>query len=56
MEKQYTLKEASEMLNIKVRTLRKMIYDKKIVAKKYEGLWTLYISESEIKRLVESMK
>lgn len=56
MEKQYTLKEASEILNIKVRTLYKLITDGKIKAKKYEGLSTWYISESEINRLMENMR
>lgn len=56
MEKQYTLKEASELLNIKLRLLRKRIYEGNIVAKKYKGSNLLYISESEINRYMENMK
>lgn len=56
MEKQYTLKEASELLNIKVRLLRKRINEKKIIAKKYDGSNMLYISESELNRYMENMK
>lgn len=55
MEKQYTLKEASELLNIKVRTLRVLINNKTITAKKYKNLNVLYIAESEIERYQKEM-
>ena len=56
MEKYYTLKETSEILNVKVRTLRKRIEEGKIIAKKYEGSNMLYVSQKEIERVQGEMK
>ena len=56
MEKQYTLVEAADLLNISLRLLRKRVYEGYIRAKKYEGSNRLYISESEIQRTMEKMK
>lgn len=56
MEKYYTLKETSEILNVKIRTLRKRIQEGKIIAKKYEGSNMLYVSQKEIERVQGEMK
>lgn len=56
MEKYYTLKETSEILNVKIRTLRKRIEEGRIIAKKYNGSNMLYISEKEIERVQGEMK
>lgn len=57
MEKYYTLKETSEILNVKIRTLRLWIDNGKLVAKKYgSNTSKLYVSESEINRLLGEMK
>jgi excisionase family DNA binding protein len=56
MEKYYTLKETSEILNVKIRTLRLWIDKGKITAKKYNGSNMLYVSQKEIERVQGEMK
>lgn len=56
MEKQYTLKEAAELLNIPISLLRVRISQGYVKAKKYQGSNRLYVSESEINRVMENMK
>lgn len=51
MEKRYSIRQASELLGIKVRTVREWIRLGKIKATKYEVSNRWFISESEIKRL-----
>ena len=56
MEKQYTLKEAAEILNIPVSLLRVRISQGYVKAKKYEGSNRLYVSESELNRVQGNMR
>ena len=56
MEKQYTLKEAAKLLNIPLTLLRVRISQGYVIAKKYEGSNRLYVSESEINRVMGNMK
>ena len=51
MEKNYGLRQASELLGIKVRTPRQWISDGKIKANKYKISNRWYISEDEILRV-----
>ena len=51
MEKGYNLIEASELLGIKVRTIRKWVKDGKCKARKITGTNRWIVMESEIKRL-----
>lgn len=51
MEKRYNLKQASDMLGIKVRTAREWVHKGKLRAHKYPVSNRWYVSESEIKRL-----
>ena len=52
VEKNYSIKQASEVLGIKVRTVREWIRDGKIKAKKYDVSNRWFIPESEIIRLI----
>ena len=56
MEKQFTLKQAAELLNIPLTLLRVRISQGYVIAKKYEGSNRLYVSEKEINRVMENMK
>jgi predicted site-specific integrase-resolvase len=56
MEKYYTLKETSEILNVKVRTLRLWIEKGKLITKKYGCGKMHYVSEKEIERVQGEMK
>lgn len=51
MEKHYNLREAAELLGIKVRTAREWVRTGKLKAKKYEGSKRWYVPESEIVRM-----
>ena len=51
MEKRYNIKQASELLGIKVRTVREWIKLGKLKAEKYEVSNRWFIYESEIKRV-----
>lgn len=51
MEKHFGLRQASELLGIKVRTVREWIRLGKIKASKYPDSNRWYITESEIKRI-----
>lgn len=50
-EKFYNLRKTSELLGIKVRTLRDWIVKGKIVAIKYPNGRKWFVSENEIERL-----
>lgn len=50
-EKRYNLRQAAELLGIKVRTIREWIKLEKIKAEKYECSNRWFIREAEIKRL-----
>lgn len=50
-EKGYSIKQASELLGIKIRTVRYWILTEKIKARKIYGTNRWIIMESEIKRL-----
>ena len=52
IEKRYSIKEASTVLGVKVRTVREWIHDGKLKAKKYDCSNRWFISESEIIRLM----
>ena len=56
MEKQYTLKETANLLNIPIRLLYVRIKQGYVKAKKYEGSNRLYVSESELNRVQGNMK
>ena len=56
MEKVYTLAEASEILNVKLRTLRDWVYKGKLGAIRYEGSRLTYISAKEIRRIQKNME
>lgn len=49
-EKHYNLREAAEMLGIKIRTARAWVHDGKLNAVKYGDSNRLYVPESEIVR------
>lgn len=51
MEKRYNLKQASDMLGIKVRTAREWVHKGKLRAHKYAVSNRWYVAESEIERL-----
>lgn len=51
MEKQYNIRQASELLGIKVRTVREWIRNGKLKADKYECSNRWFVSEGEIKRI-----
>lgn len=51
MEKNYSIKQASDLLGIKIRTVRQWIRDGKIKGKKYPKSPRWFIAESEIKRV-----
>ena len=51
MDKRYSIRQASELLGIKVRTVREWIRLGKIKAEKYEVSNRWFISESEILRV-----
>lgn len=52
-EKSYSLKDAAEILGIKIRTARQWVHDGKMKAVKYQGMNRWYVLESEIRRLKE---
>ncbi len=56
MERQYTLKEAAQILNVPISLLRVRISQGYVKAKKYEGSNRLYISETELQRVMDNMK
>ena len=56
MEKQYTIKQAAELLNIPVTLLRVRIRQGYIIAKKYQGSNRLFITEREINRTMDNMR
>lgn len=51
MEKNYSLRQAAEILGIKVRTIRAWISSGRLKASKYEFSNRWYITESEIRRV-----
>lgn len=51
MEKTYKLKEAAEILGLKVRTIRQWVHDGKIEAFKVPGGKHWFIKESELRRV-----
>lgn len=51
LEKNYSIKQASALLGVKVRTVREWIKVGKIKARKYEVSNRWFIPESEIVRL-----
>ena len=51
MEKYYSIRQASNILGIKVRTVREWIRNGKITAIKYGASNRWFIPESEIRRL-----
>ena len=51
MEKGYNLLQASELLGLKVRTLRQWIRDGRLKAHKIQGSRRWIVLESEIRRL-----
>lgn len=51
MEKDYNIRQAAELLGIKVRTVRQWIADGKIRAKKYSFSRRWFISADEIMRV-----
>lgn len=51
MDKNYSLRQASELLGIKVRTVRDWIGKGKIKAEKYGCSNRWFVSESEIARI-----
>lgn len=56
MEKAYKISDAAKSLGITTRTMRQWIHDGKISAFKYEQGRNLYVTEKEIKRLIEGRK
>ena len=50
----YSLREAAELLGIKVRTIREWIRTGKIQAEKENGGWYWRVPETEIRRLNEN--
>lgn len=55
MEKHYSLMETSEILGVKVRTLRAWLKDGFLIAHRYDGKKKWYVSQSEIDRLQSKM-
>lgn len=51
MEKCYNIRQASELLGIKVRTVRQWIADNKIKATKHTVSNRWFVSEAEIQRI-----
>ena len=51
MEKNYSLRQASEVLGIRVRTVREWIRQGKLKAQKYPISNRWFITEDEIKRV-----
>ena len=51
MERWYTLRDASELLGIKVRTLREWLKQGKVKAVKYPNGKNWYIREKDLMRL-----
>lgn len=51
MQKRYNIKQASELLGIKVRTVREWIKQGKLKAEKYNCSNRWFITEDEINRL-----
>ena len=51
MDKRYNVKQTSELLGIKVRTVREWIRTGKIKAEKYDCTNRWFVSESEIIRI-----
>ena len=51
MEKMYSLRQAAEILGVKIRTLREWVMQKKVHAVKYPNSNRWYVTESEIKRI-----
>lgn len=51
MEKGYSLREAADLLGMKVRTIRQWVHDGKIRAVKITGSRRWIVMESEIRRL-----
>lgn len=52
-ERHYSLKDAAQILGIKIRTARQWVHDGKMQAVKYSGMNRWYVTESEIRRLKE---
>lgn len=52
-ERYYSLKDAAQILGIKIRTARQWVHDGKMKAVKYQGMNRWYVLESEIRRLKE---
>lgn len=50
-EKHYNLREAAEILGIKIRTAREWVHKGKLRAHKYPVSNRWYVAESEIERL-----
>lgn len=55
MEKFYSLVEASEILGIKLRTVRQWVSEGYLQAKRYNSKKKLYIPQSEIERVQNKM-
>lgn len=53
MEKMYTIKQASEILGLKVRTVREYIHTGKLKAYKYAGGRTWHIKASDMAEMME---
>lgn len=51
VEKNYSLKQVSDILGIKIRTVREWIKNGKLKAIKYDCSNRWFVSESEIKRV-----
>lgn len=56
VEKLYTLMEASEILNVKLRTLRSWVYKGKINVKRYVEGGNIYITYTELTRILNRLK
>lgn len=56
IEKNYSIREAAEVLGIKVRTVREWLRRGIVHGKKYENCPMWFIPESEIKRLQKDMR
>lgn len=55
-EKAYKISDAANLLGIKIRTIRQWIHDGKIKAFRYPESRNLFVTESEIKRLMGERK
>lgn len=51
-EKRYNIRQASNLLGIKVRTIREWIRNGKLKAQKYEVSNRWFITESEVERIL----